>query len=586
MPTPAPSETEQDEGGFDPFGEVSERDSRIGINPWDSPEEQKQKRDEHAEWQVKKAEEERLAAEAEQQKRAEREELRKTDPERAALYDKMDSIKFGKKLDESVPDAVFSMGTVEKLAGAAMDPNKANLGAAVFGAEPTVGPTGQPSRGPSLFDRAINEVQGEISDKAKSLASDVADVPGIGILAVNAAHQVDQGSEFLGGFSKAAGSMVGGVNEMGKDPIKTAQNFYAMNQNLSSIDPDNPWKQVNFLGDVGEGIAKPYEQASSEGRYAEMAGRATFDIGSLLLGGGEMSAMGKTSQAARAANVADDAARMASMADDAARASKAADMATDATRMADTAADLGRAKTVPGSGGGPVNPYGRTAPDVPGPNPYGPTAPAPGGGPVNPYGRTAPDPYGGTMPNLEGKPLIDPYGNTIPGPGPGPVNPYGRTMPPPPWEGPVNPYGRTMPDPSGGPANPYARTMPGPGAEMGNPYGRTIPDLPAPGPTLPPQPSISPMAQTIPPQPSVSPMAYTQPGISPMAYTQPGVSPMAHTMPPPPLPYAETMPVLPAPAPTMPGMGPVMHPSYSIPGMGGTGGNSILSTWDIIKSLF
>jgi hypothetical protein len=35
----------------------------------------------------------------------------------------------------------------------------------------------------------------------------------------------------------------------------------------------------------------------------------------------------------------------------------------------------------------------------------------------------------------------------------------------------------------------------------------------------------------------------------------------------------------------MPGIGPDLPPSYNIPGMGG-GGNSLVSSWDAIKSLF
>jgi hypothetical protein len=288
-----------------------------------------------------------------------------------------------------------------------------------------------------------------------------------------------------------------------------------------------------------DGMLDPYKQSWEQGRYGEMAGRAVVDIGMMFLGGGGR---------AGAASKADDVARAAGSMDDVGR----------------TGGANPYGKTLPGPAASPGNPYGSTLVDAPTVNPYGKTLPGPGAAPANPYG-----------PTLVDAPSVNPYGKTLPG---GPMKrpqnvmemdalppDYVPGMPQPPgWK--AGPYGSHGP----APVDPLGTTLPG--ASYGT--GPTSVKPPAPSPTQPALGTgpVNPTAPTMVDAPPISPYGKTQPGMTP-------ISPTAPTM-------EMPAPYFPSQTPTLTGMGPVMHPTYPIPGMGGAGGNSILSTWDIIKSLF
>jgi hypothetical protein len=504
--------------------------------------------------------------------------------------------------------------TAVKAAEYAQDPIKLGVdsGKAVFGAgETTLGPDGKPRKGPSLFDRGLNATEQGINDTARSAADAVSDIPIVGNLAepyVNtAAGMIETQTQIAAGGLKAVGGMVGGLSTMAADPEGTAKMAWKMGENMPlgpgipippmmnpfrlahagydyvtnnenldmtdvyrrHLDPTTAAKQTSEQGSaMAEGMIDPYKQSWEQGRYGEMAGRAVVDIGSLFLGGGGR---------AGAASKADDVARMSGVGDDLAR----------------TGGANPYGKTLPGPGAGPANPYGPTLVDAPSVNPYGKTLP---GAPAKPPQKVMemdalpPDYYPG-MPEPPGW-RSGPYGSH----GPAPVNPHGKTLPGvnydpfpnpvqvPTGKGPVNPYGSTV-DIGTGPANPNGQTWLDVGKGGVDPYGRTV-NVPVAhdAVTLPGaggRPG-NPMAPTRLDVPQVNPYGQTQPiPANPYGATQPGMTPISPTAPTMEMPA----PYFPSQTPTLPGMGPVMHPGYNIPGMGGAG-NTLLNTWDAMKSLF
>lgn len=253
------------------------------------------------------------------------------------------------------------------------------LASELFESKVTVGPDGKPRKEASLFDRGINAAEKWVSEGAQSIAGEVSGVPIVGDLAQMGADQVSGGAEFLSGGMKALGGMAGGLTSMAADPIGAAGNFYKMGENLGPTGAFNPlrWgragydvvtgkksmgevydqyldlensakQQGEFTRNMGNAIIDPYKQAWKDGRYMEIAGRATVDIGSLFLGAGEAGAVGKMGEAGDIAKVAEaaDVAKMAETADmakaaetaDMAKAAEAADMA-----KAGQGADLGKA---------------------------------------------------------------------------------------------------------------------------------------------------------------------------------------------------------------------------------------------------
>ena len=623
-----------EEEDYDPMFRTAEQeleDEKMGIDSfWDSAEVRKEKKAEYRAWEAKEAEEDRIRAEAQRKKAEEREALRKTDPELALKLDRKEAVaramsnlsrnmgdvplssgesSVGSEIVGKVSDAVDNpLGTAVKVAEYAKDPAKLGVdaGKAVFGAgETTVGPDGKPRKGPSLFDRGLNEAEEGINNATKATADTISDIPIVGDMAKpyvdTAANYVESQTEITVGGLKAVGTMAGGVSTLAADPEGTAKMAWKMGENTPLPPMMNPFRLAHAgydyvtnnenldLSDVYrrhldpvtalkekaaqdtgmlDGMLDPYKQSWEQGRYGEMAGRAMVDIGSLFIGGGG------SKGAAGAASKLDDMARAAGSMDDVGRVNP-------------------YGKTMPGPGAGPGNPHAPTMVDAPGVNPYGKTSPV---GPAKPSQKVMemdaipPDYYPGmTQPpgwkagpyGSRGPAPVDPLGQTMHGPG---YDPFPNPVQVPAGKGPVNPYGSTVdigtgPNPTGqtwldvgkGGVDPYGRTvnvpvahdavtLPGYGGRPGSPMGPTRLDVP----------EFSPYGQTQ-PMPA-NPYGATQPGTTP-------INPTAPTMQMPATPY------LPSQTPTLTGIGPVMHPSYNIPGMGGVG-DSVLSTWDAIKSLF
>jgi hypothetical protein len=185
--------------------------------------------------------------------------------------------------------------------------------------------------------------------------------------------------EFGGGVLKGAGSMVGGVANIVTHPVETAKGLYSMAEHvpvMGGLVP-NPLKLLHAGTDIifngadpktrletvmdpaksleddkkfgkalVEGFIEPYKKSWSEGKYFEVAGRATFDVGSLFIGAGEANAAIKggaaASKATEVANVASRAGKAAEVANVASKTGKAAEVASTAGKTAEVANVVGK----------------------------------------------------------------------------------------------------------------------------------------------------------------------------------------------------------------------------------------------------
>ncbi|HEX3473549.1 MAG TPA: hypothetical protein VHT91_00835 [Kofleriaceae bacterium] len=229
----------------------------------------------------------------------------------------------------------------------------------------------------------VHSAEDWVNQESHTLASTVADVPVLGTLAEGMADNVSMTTEVLGGVVGGATSLVGGVVNAVAHPLDTAAGVEALAEHVpvtgdllrmghnalnvvegkesvgEALDHSfNPLTiaqdDTKFWGAMGSAIIDPYKQSIDEGRYGEVAGRAAFDIGSLLIGAGEANAGVKGAEvaadAARATEIAADAARGSEIAADAARGSEVAadaargsEVAADASRTSEIAADAERA---------------------------------------------------------------------------------------------------------------------------------------------------------------------------------------------------------------------------------------------------
>jgi hypothetical protein len=106
-----------------------------------------------------------------------------------------------------------------------------------------------------------------------------------------------------------------------------------------------------------KGFVEPYKKSWSEGKYFEVAGRATFDIGSLFIGAGEANAAIKTGEVAsvatktaevanvagKTAEVANVASKTGEVANVTSKSGKAAEVASTTAKASETASTAGRA---------------------------------------------------------------------------------------------------------------------------------------------------------------------------------------------------------------------------------------------------
>lgn len=215
----------------------------------------------------------------------------------------------------------------------------------------------EPHEEGSWWDRLVDSGESAISDLAHGAADVVSDIPVLGDIAETAADGVEQIAQFDGGILKGAGTFVGGVVNMVEHPLQTAQGLEAMAEHIpgtgdllrtahagiaAAIDGEdvlgavteaaNPIQSLqddlSFWGQVGGKILDPYAQEIDQGKYAEAAGRAVFDIGGIVLSAG----------GGAAAEGAVDAGRLAVGAGEAAEAAATAGRTAEGVEAAATAA--------------------------------------------------------------------------------------------------------------------------------------------------------------------------------------------------------------------------------------------------------
>jgi hypothetical protein len=205
----------------------------------------------------------------------------------------------------------------------------------------------RPDEEGSWWDRAVDSVESTVSDLAHDAAEAVSDVPVLGTVAEVGADMVEGIAQFDSGLLKGAGTLVGGIVNMAEHPVDTVMGLESMTEHIPIVgtplkavhevydiavnDKDigdaisdlNPVNDLNYWEKVGSAVIKPYEQEIEEGKYMEAFGRGVFDIGSILLTGGEAVAVEGAADAGRVAEVA-RVAEGAEVASDAARATEGA----------------------------------------------------------------------------------------------------------------------------------------------------------------------------------------------------------------------------------------------------------------------
>jgi hypothetical protein len=176
---------------------------------------------------------------------------------------------------------------------------------------------------------------------------------------------------------------VGGVANIVTHPVETATGLYAMAEHvpfMAGIVPNplklahagadiifngaDPKARLETVMDPGkslqddakfgkalvDGFIEPYKKSWSEGKYFEVAGRATFDIGSMFIGAGEANAAIKTGEvasvAAKTAEVANVASKTGEVASVASKTAEVANVASKTGEVANVTSRSGKAAEV------------------------------------------------------------------------------------------------------------------------------------------------------------------------------------------------------------------------------------------------
>jgi hypothetical protein len=112
---------------------------------------------------------------------------------------------------------------------------------------------------------------------------------------------------------------------------------------------------VKFGKALVDGFVEPYKKSWAEGKYFEVAGRATFDIGSMFIGAGEANAAIKTGEvasvAAKTAEVANVAGKTAEVANVASKTGEVASVASKTAEVANVASKTGEVANVASKSG-------------------------------------------------------------------------------------------------------------------------------------------------------------------------------------------------------------------------------------------
>jgi hypothetical protein len=174
--------------------------------------------------------------------------------------------------------------------------------------------------GTQWLEGGIDWLEGEASGGAHWLADKAEGIPILGDVASAGAWAVDQQAQLTGGILKGATGLLGGVGSMIANPVDAAIGLEKMAEHIPMGVP-NPFKMAHglydvvandaslgdvanktlnpmasmeddaaFFGQMAKGVAKPYQEAIARGKYSEAIGHGVFDIGALILTGGESGA--------------------------------------------------------------------------------------------------------------------------------------------------------------------------------------------------------------------------------------------------------------------------------------------------------
>jgi hypothetical protein len=162
--------------------------------------------------------------------------------------------------------------------------------------------------------------------------------------------------DVVGGALKAAGDMVGGIATAIAHPIKTLEGLWSLAAHIPFSPPnllhvanevihghgpsDILAEEGNYLKGVWNGLTAGYQQSIADGKYGEVPGRLIVDVGSFLIGAGEVNATAKgVAAAGKVGEALADTGRAAEVVAD---ASKAVEVTADAGKGAEVLADAGK----------------------------------------------------------------------------------------------------------------------------------------------------------------------------------------------------------------------------------------------------
>lgn len=305
-------------------------------------------------------------------------------------------------LEEKASGAMDSLGSagsaISSGASSALDWTK-ETGAGIYGGMKEN--AGYIRQGEHWLDGGVDWLEQKSHDGAHQATEQYKDTPILGSLLGANEWVNDKSTQAVGGVLKGATGLAGGLLEAAANPVDTAKSLYTMSEHIPGLglpqkvlhgaydlafsdkstgdiadQTFNPLEDSKYWGGVGRAVWSPYQKAIDDGKGAEAVGRGVFDIGSLLLGVGEVGGAAKVTEAAKIADAAKvaDAAKAADLAKaaDAAKAAEAAEAAkvSEAAKVLTedelaekflkeqqrktgiTDAELGEIENVPQPGGG------------------------------------------------------------------------------------------------------------------------------------------------------------------------------------------------------------------------------------------
>jgi hypothetical protein len=185
---------------------------------------------------------------------------------------------------------------------------------------------------------AMHRAEAWVDREGHALAGRVAHVPVLGTVARGAADAASAYAQFEGGVIEGATGLVGGVVNMAAHPINTAAGIEQMAEHgripmvSTALRAGHDAINGRGLGDIARRATNPLSTAAEDGQFwthmgsqviapwreawdgghrGEAVGRAAFDIGSMLIGGGEARAATRATELAGLAGRTERAAGLA-----------------------------------------------------------------------------------------------------------------------------------------------------------------------------------------------------------------------------------------------------------------------------------